>query len=232
MKRAVLVATLVVVALVAFGAWWYLIRDDTPPEAALVDREVTDTGSTPDGEWVVATGDETFTGFRITEHFPGVDNTAVVRTPAVEGTLVVDGTTITEATVAADLTALESQDSVPPGIPGIENRVDQLRGDGLETDTFPTATFVLAEPIELDDVPAVGETLTVDAVGDLTVHGETRRVTIPLEARWSGEVIDVAGSLEVALAGHGMTPPERAFVSVDDRGTMELQLSFERSAAS
>ena len=57
-------------------------------------------------------------------------------------------------------------------------------------------------------------------------HGETRAVSIPVEARWNGEVIDVAGSLEVALADHGMTPPTRSFVSVDDVGTMEFQLTF------
>ena len=42
-------------------------------------------------------------------------------------------------------------------------------------------------------------------------------------------MVDVAGSLEVALADFGMTPPERPFVSTSDTGTLEFQLVYERA---
>src|SRR5690606_34349853 len=113
--------------------------------------------------------------------------------------------------------------------PGVENRVEQMRGDGLETDQFPTAAFELAEPIDLGGVPAEGEVVTAQATGDLTLHGVTQPITVPIEARWSGELVDVTGSLEVVLADFGIRPPERPFVSVADRGTMEFQLSLERT---
>jgi polyisoprenoid-binding protein YceI len=236
-KRAILVMTFVLVAGAAFAGWWFLVRDDTPPEAALPDREAgsgveTDgeAPASPEGGWMVAPGEETFVGFRITEHFPAVDNTAVIRTPAVEGALVVVGPAVTEAFVEADLTGMESTDSVPPGIPGIENRVEQMRSDGLETDSFPTATFELVEPIDLGGVPARDQVVTAEAAGELTVHGVTRRVAVPVEARWSGELVDVAGSLGVALDDFGIEPPERPFVRVDDRGTFEFQLTFEKVA--
>ena len=51
---------------------------------------------------------------------------------------------------------------------------------------FPTATFVLTEPIELGAVPADGEEVTATATGDLTLHGVTREVTIDLVARLDG----------------------------------------------
>ena len=237
MRRIPLAALVAVVATAGFAVWWFLVRDDAPSEAALPERTASDTtepeqapaAATPDGEWVVVPADETFAGFRITEMFPGVDNLAVMRTQAVSGTLVVIASSITDVTVEADLTELESLDSVPPGVPGIENRANQMRDDGLETDTYPTATFVLAEPIELDAPPAEGEPVAAEAIGDLTIHGATNRVSIPIEARWSGDIIDVAGSLDVALADHGIDPPERPFVSVADTGTMELQLVFERA---
>lgn len=239
MKRAVLALLTVVVLGGAFGVWWYLIRDDTPPPAALPDRADPEadvsgpagSSDSADGQWSIVAGDDTFAGFRITENFTGgIDNTAVMHSPSVTGTLTVDGSAIDDVSVELDLTALVSKDSVPPGVPGIENRVGQMRGDGLETDKFPTASFVLTEPIALAGEPTVGEEIAADATGDLTVHGETRSVTIPIEARWSGDVIDVAGSLEVALADFGMTPPERPFVSVSDTGTMEFQLVFERTS--
>lgn len=239
MKRAVIALVAVVVLGGAFGVWWYLIRDDTPPPAALPDRPDPESSGdgpagsteTADGRWSIVAGDDTFAGFRITENFTGgIDNTAVMHSPAVTGTLEVDGTAIDDVTVEVELGALVSKDSVPPGVPGIENRVGQMRGDGLEIDAFPTASFELTEPIALAGEPTAGETITADATGDLTVHGETRSVTIPIEARWSGDVVDVAGSLEVALADYGMTPPERPFVSASDTGTLEFQLAYERTS--
>ena len=226
--RKLLVGVAVLVVLAGAAFWWLFINDDAPPEATLPDRAATgNPAGSIDGTWeVVESPDETFAGFRISEHFPGFDNTAVVRTPSVEGTLTIDGTEITDVEITVDLTALESQDSQPPGVPGIENRVDQMRQDGLETDTFPTATFVLTEPIELGGEPTVDDPVSTDATGDLTIHGETQRVTIPIEARWNGELIDVAGSLEIVLADYGMDAPERSFVRVDDTGTMEFQLTF------
>lgn len=245
MKRALFLVVAVVVLGGAFGVWYYLIRDDTPPPASLPDRsdETATTNGTgddgsgadagaegPDGQWSITTGDDTFAGFRITEHFTGgIDNTAVMHSPTVSGTLALDGAEISDVSVEVELADLESKDSVPPGVPGIENRVGQMRGDGLEIDSFPTASFVLTEPIALAGEPTLGEEVTAEATGDLTVHGETRPVTIPVEARWSGDLIDVAGSLDVALADYGMTPPERPFVSVDDTGTLEFQLTFVRA---
>ena len=229
--KVVLGVVVVVVALAAGGFWYFFIRDDAPPEATLVDRPTApgsdgDARVGLDGTWAVTDDPETFAGFRIAEQFPGFDNTAVVRTESVEGTLTIAGTEISDVVITVDMTSLESQDAQPPGVPGIENRVDQMRNDGLETDTFPTAEFVLTSPIELDAVPEVGDAVSANAEGDLTIHGETRSVTIPIEARWNGEVIDVAGSLEVELADYGMTPPERSFVQVGDAGTLEFQLTF------
>ena len=227
--KVLLGVVVVVLALAAGGFWYFFIRDDAPPEAALPEREGDEAPAgdgTVDGTWEIFESEETFAGFRITEQFPGFDNTAVVRTASVDGALTVDGSTIDDVSITADMTELESQDSQPPGVPGIENRVDQMRNDGLETDTFPTATFVLTQPIELDAEPALDEAVQATAVGDLTIHGETKTVEIPIEARWNGEVIDVAGSLEVVLAEYGMEAPTRSFVAVGDVGTMEFQLTF------
>ena len=230
--RKLLIGVAVLVVLAGAAVWYLFINDDAPPEASLPDREAPASNpGTVDGAWEVqATPDETFAGFRISEHFPGFDNTAVVRTPAVEGTLTIDGIEITDVEITVDMTELESQDSQPPGVPGIENRVDQMRQDGLETDTFPTATFVLTEPIQLGGEPTVNDPVSTTATGDLTIHGETRNVEIPIEARWNGELIDVAGSLEIVLADYGMDAPERSFVSVDEVGTMEFQLTFTQVA--
>ena len=160
-----------------------------------------------------------FVGYRVTEELVGIGtSTAVGRTPDVTGSLTLAGTTITDATFEADLTTLQSDSGMRDG---------QLGRQGLETDTYPTATFVLAEPIELDAAPAEGATIEATAVGDLTLHGVTKRVEIPLEARLANGVVTVVGSLPVAFGDYGMTAPESMRVlSIDENGTMEFQLQF------
>ena len=158
----------------------------------------------------------------MTEELVGIGTaTAVGRTPDVTGSLTLAGSTITEATFEADLTTLQSDSGMRDG---------QLGRQGLETDTYPTATFVLAEPIELDSVPAEGEAIAATAVGDLTLHGVTQRVEIPLEAKLSNGVVTVVGSLPVVFADYGMTAPESMRVlSIDENGTMEFQLQFAQT---
>ena len=97
---------------------------------------------------------------------------------------------------------------------------------GLETGTFPTATFELTEPIVFDEEPAAGEVVSVQATGDLTVHGVSRSVSIPVEARWDGGQIAVVGSLDIEFADYEITPPSIGPATVQDNGTIELQLVF------
>ncbi|MCJ7438589.1 MAG: YceI family protein, partial [Acidimicrobiia bacterium] len=144
--------------------------------------------------------------------------TAFGRTPDVSGTMVIDGTTASEVDIEADLTTLESDEPFRDGTLG-----DQA----LETGRFPTATFMLTEPIDFGTVPAAGETVKVNASGKLTLHGLTRDVTIPLDAKLVNDVIVVTGQIDIAFADYGIEKPVSLRVlSIEDRGVMELQLFF------
>ena len=166
------------------------------------------------GSWV---------GYRVQEELVGMGGAvAVGRTPDVGGTLTVDGTAITATEMTADLTTLQSDQSMRDG---------QLGQQGVQTDQFPTATFVLTEPIELGVLPAEGEEVTATAVGDLTLHGVTKRVSIPVGAVWSGDVIGVAGSLTFRWEDFGMEQPQSMrVVSLADDVTMEFQVFFRKDA--
>ena len=184
--------------------------------------------SSLDGTWKVDTSigsfsdfSDSFVGYRVNETLAQVGSTtAVGRTPKVSGTLTVAGGAVTAATVTADLTALQSDR--PP-------RDAQLRQQALQTDQFPTATFVLTRPITLPGVPAAGQAFLVTAQGSLTLHGVTRAVSVPLQAKLTGGVVTVVGSLPISFADYGIVPPHALIVlAVDDHGTMELQLHFTR----
>jgi polyisoprenoid-binding protein YceI len=182
-----------------------------------------------DGTWNVDTSvgsfsdfSNSFVGYRVQEELANIGgNTAVGRTPDVSGSLTIAGTNVTVVTIEADLTTLKSDD---------DRRDGQLSRQGLETGTFPTATFTLTEPIDLGSVPADGAKVTVTAKGQLTLHGQTKDVEIPLTATLSGSTILVTGSLDIALADYGISKPNSfAVLSIADTGTLELQLFFTKA---
>ena len=241
------------------GIWWFL-RDDAPAavdlesatqslgnvddtatvatdaavvETAAVDTSASDAAATStavSGTWTVDTSigefsyedsTGTFVGFRIEEELSSIGSTtAVGRTPAVTGTITFDGTTLTAATIEADMSAITTNDS----------RRDGRVQEALETGEFPTATFTLTEPIDLGDAVNTGAATTVQATGELTVHGVTTTVTLPLEAQLVDDTIVVVGSLDVDLSTYGIAAPSAPIVvSVSDQATIELQLFFTQS---
>lgn len=236
----IVVAAVAVVVVLGGGLWYFVLRDTSPPTASLDAIDVPTTTGNPtgtggstgggggstgsaDGTWVVVQGDDVFVGYRMEELFGGqtIKKTAAGRTPAVTGTVEIDGSTISSATFTADVTQLKSDEARRDGAIGSR---------GLETETFPEATFTLTEPIALSGAPKEGEEITVSATGDLTLHGVTKAVTLDLTAKWTGSAITVAGSTPIVLADFGMEVIEiPGFVTTDDHGTLELQLVLQPS---
>jgi polyisoprenoid-binding protein YceI len=181
-------------------------------------------GSQIERHWVVSTSigsfsdfTGSFVGYRVQEELVGIGgNIAVGRTPDVTGSMTTAGLTLTKAEFTANLKSLRSDES---------QRDDRLRSQSLETNRFPTATFVLTDPITLPDDVVPGQISTVTATGDLTLHGETHPIQIKLRGRLAGEVLVVIGSLEITFADFGIEKPESFKVlSVADHGTLEVQL--------
>ncbi len=234
-----IVASVVLVVVLLGGAavWYFVFRDTAPDkvniESASESVNDKDGASTDlDGSWTVDTTIGSFdvdaedyssawVGYRVQEELAGIGaKTAFGRTPDVSGTLTIDGTQATATTVEADLTTLQSDDG---------RRDGQLSQQAIETSRFPTATFELTEPIDFGDV-AEGKTISVDAVGNLTLHGVTKEVTVPLQAKLEGDTIVVTGSIDITFADFDIEKPRSAAVlSVEDTGVMELQLFFTKA---
>jgi polyisoprenoid-binding protein YceI len=67
------------------------------------------------------------------------------------------------------------------------------------------------------------------ATGDLTLHGVTKSVQVPIEARWAGDTIEATASLDVALADYAIEKPVGFLVlSIADTGTVEMHLLFTK----
>jgi polyisoprenoid-binding protein YceI len=194
-------------------------------------------GSTTNGLWMVDTSIGTFgadcltdvcgssfVGFRIDEELANFGaKTVVGRTPGVSGSMELVGTQVIGAEFVVDMTGLITDN---------DSRTGALRGPngGIETDAFPEARFELTQSIELGSVPAEGASIDVWATGNLSLHGVTNEVVIPLTAEVQAGVIIVFGNLEgILLADYGIPKPTAVVVvSVEDNATLELQLFFSR----
>lgn len=199
-----------------------VVADDADAAPTVtVDPEGTSSTALDDlsGEWSVQSG--SYAGYRVDEVLNGADVTVTGRTEEVSGDLVIDGLTLSEATVTVDVASIATDNG---------NRDDYFRNDALETDQFPTATFVLTEPLEATSTPTPGEPQTVDVTGELTLHGVTNTVTAELEAVLNGEGGQVAGSIPITFEDFGVTAPNLGFVSVEPTGFVEFLLEVAPSA--
>ena len=200
---------------------------DTAGSDTTADTDAGDAGEIS-GTWTVDTelggdsiDDRSYVGYKVQEELVSIgSSTAFGRTPVVSGTLTIDGTSATTVDIEADLTALESDSGFRDGA---------LGNQALETNTFPMATFRLTEPIDFGAVPEEGTVLKATAVGDLNLHGVVKQVEIPIEAQLVGNAIAVTGVAPVLFADFDIDPPSaRAVASVEDNGTIEIQLFFSR----
>ena len=174
------------------------------------------------GSWTISERGASFVGYRIGEELANIGTTtAVGRTSDIEATLEFDGSAITTVVITADLRTLESDQSFRDGA---------LRTRGIESDTYPFATFTLTEPIAIDALPSGESPLSVTVAGTLELHGVTNAVEIALQGQYVGGLVVVAGSTEIALADYDIEKPTGFRVlSIEDIGIMEFELVFERS---
>jgi polyisoprenoid-binding protein YceI len=166
-------------------------------------------------------------GYRVRELFVGgvakVD--AVGRSEAVTAsvTLARAGSALVarNLTATVDMTQIKSDET---------RRDSRMRTQGLETDKFGTATFVGAGDVTLPDNAEKGEAVKVTITGKLTLHGVTRDVEIPADARLADGTLEVVGRLAIKMPDWGIEPPEIPdFVKADDDGQMEFKLVMKKA---
>lgn len=175
-----------------------------------------------DGLWTVdhsrafdrAAGRGTFVGYRIEEELENIgSSTAVGRSPEVEGEVIFVGRTVADVRIDADLTALESDDGRR------DSRVRRHLGPDAR------ATFELAEPIDLPEVPPVGEVIELTTTGTLTILEVSREVEVDLQAVVADTGLLVTGSTRIRLPDYGVEAPSAPIVlSVSDEAVLEWQL--------
>lgn len=221
-RKAILVA--VVSALLVGGVgWWALFAGSGESELALSGQP----SASPSGEFSIEgqweVGSDSEVGYRVREQLARLPakNDAVGRTNAVTGTLTVTDGVVTDLDLTADVSTLTSDES---------RRDNKIRTLGLESDTYPEATFTLTEPVPVPSTLTDTGIGSASVTGDLTIHGATREVTIEVELQQVNGRVEVVGSHTFEWDEFEMERPNiGGFVTVEDEATMEFKLVFEKA---
>lgn len=216
-------------------AYFVVFAGNSPQKLALSSPTPTASGSPTAsasagagaGTWTIGSG--SVAGYRVREQLASLSapSDAVGRTSSITGAVTITQSgssyTVAAASLTVNVNTLTSDRSMR------DQRIHQM---GLQSDRYPTATFVLTTPIALPANATSGQIVNVSATGQLTIHGVTKSVTIPIQARLTGTQIELAGSISFPFGEFGMTPPSiGGFVTVQDNATMEFDLKLSRQGA-
>jgi polyisoprenoid-binding protein YceI len=211
--RAAAGVTLLLAALAAAGAF-------RAPVAVLAQ----DRGA-PVRYGVVADGSEV--RYRVREQLVGLSfpNDAVGATSAIEGRIAFDAQgrlVADDSRFTIDLRTLRSDEA---------RRDNYLRRSTLETDRYPTVTFVPTEARRLPfPFPQTGS-IPFELVGDLTVKDATRRVAWEATASFDGPRVSVRARTAFRFGDFGLRIPRVSVVlSVEDDIRLEADLVLRRGA--
>ena len=171
------------------------------------------------GSYEVASGSQA--GYRVKEVLAGQHATAVGRTGQVSGSMRISGDTVESAAFTVDMASVKSDRS---------ERDNQFRGRIMDTSKYPTGSFKLTKPMTLVGAPQIGKVVTETAVGELTLHGTAKPVSLQLHAERTSSGVQVTGTTTITYGDYGIGNPSfGSFVSVGSSGSFEVLLNLAKT---
>jgi polyisoprenoid-binding protein YceI len=168
--------------------------------------------------------------YRVKEQLAGLNfpDDAIGATESVTGSLVLapDGSiNSAQSKLTIDLRTLKSDQDMRDGY--VKNRT-------LETDKFPVAEFVPRRvqglPSPLPSPERASEQSGFQLVGDLTIHGVTKEVTLTGYATYSRDLVAGRATTTFTFSTFGLSKPQLArLLSVDDKIQLEIEFRMRRS---
>ena len=206
-------AVAVVAAAAIGGPLVYAALEEDAPPAPTVQAQPSDAAlvNDTDGTWTVGAGSSA--GYRVHEVLNGADVTVAGTTDQVTGTVVIAGGDLADAEVTVDVASVETDS---------RQRDSYFRGNVMDVDEFPTATFAVTRPADLPEL--TGTPVTVPVTGELTLKGATQQVQTEISVVRTDAGVDVSGSVPVTFGDYGIDAPNLGFVRVDDQGAVEFFL--------
>jgi len=134
------------------------------------------------------------------------------KTHSVSGTLDLDPAALTDSvtlSVSVEMTKLET---------GIALRDKDMRENHLHCKKYPTATFHAGKIVEGGGgALTAGKPKHVTLAGQLTIHGVTKDVQVPVDLTWDGMAsVKIASEFPVALADYSIPRPQFLVMKLGD----------------
>jgi len=219
-----IVGGVLVVAIAGFAFIYFVLFPTSSPKPfkLTVSRQAAPvpSGTSLTGTWTIASG--SVAGYRVREKlgFLPAESDAVGRTSEITGhaTVVESGATvrITAAAFKVNVYSLKSNESM---------RDEHIHTIGIQSSTYPYATFVLTHTVSLPASALGGKVTVVPVTGVFNIHGASRTETLPLQLTLSTKLIQAVGSLTFPWSRFNMTAPSvGGFVNVTGHATMEFDL--------
>jgi len=101
----------------------------------------------------------------------------------------------------------------------------RVQSQGLQTDTYPTATFTVASVTGYDASKPASEEQDLKLTGTMDLHGVQKELTWDVKARREGDVITALATVKFKYADFNIPVLNIAgFVSVQDSVTLQVQI--------
>ncbi|MDQ2714287.1 MAG: YceI family protein [Chloroflexota bacterium] len=136
------------------------------------------------------------------------NNDAIGTTHAVQGSFRIRAGAsplVASMNVTVDLRTLQTDS------PRRDHYVQQ---NALETDTYPTATFVSVSMQGLPPSYADGQTVHFQLIGNLTMHGKTNKAVFNVQAKVVGQTITGTATSTIYMTDYGIQPPDLANIAI------------------
>ena len=225
-RKKLIYISLAAAILIVGGPWLYtsLFRDE--PLNPFKETSISNDGVTATTGEIEISGDwkliaESQVGYRIKERIALKTFETVGRSSEVTGSLKILDSKITQTTFEVDMKTFQSDSG---------GRDAQFNGRIMDTEKYPTANFVLTEPITLVEKPINGSTIKNSATGNLTLRGTTKEVTIPLSSTLQNSVITVIGQIQIQFDEWKIPNPSvpLVFIYTEPNCILEFSLKFEK----
>ncbi|HSL73336.1 MAG TPA: YceI family protein [Ilumatobacteraceae bacterium] len=212
---------LVGVAVAVFGPLIYQWTSSSPDpllERRLAEADGIVRAADLEGRWTVDSEDS-IVGYRVEERIGIGTVDAVGRTSDVTGTFEVTDGVLVSGEFVVEMANVQSDRS---------QRDDQFRTRIMDVETYPTATFVVTESIELPAETDLADAEPFPVTGDLTVRGATQPVEMGLVASIDDGRLRLTGETTIVFRDWGIPNPSlpTAMIFTADSGVLELDLFF------
>lgn len=105
-----------------------------------------------------------------------------------------------------------------------------VRQNYLETDTYPTATFISTSTQGLPKTYSDGQAIRFQLIGNLTLHGKTNKEVFDVQGKVVGNTVMETATSTIYMTDFGIQPPDLADIAIAQNKVL-ITLTFTAKEA-